>query len=320
MEENTMETRALGRSGLAVPPIVFGGNVFGWTVNEADSFRLLDQMVGAGLSAIDSADVYSAWAPGHSGGESERVIGAWLRQRGRRDDVLVMTKCGIEMPGRGKGLGAKWIAQACDDSLQRLGIDTIDFYWAHRDDEATPLSETLDAFGKLIKAGKVRAIGASNYTAPRLRAALETSARYGLPRYEALQPHYNLVERGIEADLVPLCVEQGLAITPYFSLAAGFLTGKYRTDADLSQSPRGARNVGKYMTEKGMQVLAALEQVAQGKGVTMGQAALAWLRAKPGVTAPIASATTPAQLEELVTAAGVTLDAASVAALDAASG
>ncbi len=314
-----METRPLGRSGLGIPPIVFGGNVFGWTVDPQSSFRLLDDMVGAGLTTIDSADVYSAWVPGHTGGESETVIGAWLKKRGHRDDVLIMTKCGIEMPGRGKGLGHKWIAQACEDSLRRLGIDTIDFYWAHRDDETTPLEETLEAFGRLIKAGKVRAIGASNYSAARLRMALNTSARHGLPRYEALQPHYNLVERGIEADLIPLCREEGLAVTPYFSLAAGFLTGKYRTEADLAKSPRGARNVGKYMTPKGMEILDALAKVADGAGITMGQAALAWMKAKPGITAPIASATSATQLAELVKAASVTLDAASMAALDAAS-
>jgi len=314
-----MELRPLGRSGLQVPPIVFGGNVFGWTVDATSSFRLLDEMVAAGLTAIDSADVYSAWAPGHSGGESETVLGAWLKRRGRRDDVLIMTKCGIEMPGRGKGLGHKWIAQACEDSLRRLGIETIDFYWAHRDDAATPLEETLEAFGRLIKAGKVRAIGASNYSAARLQAALAASARDGLPRYEALQPHYNLVERGIEADLLPLCRQEGLAVTPYFSLAAGFLTGKYRTEADLAKSPRGARNVGKYMTPQGMAVLDALEKVATAAGITMGQAALAWMKARPGITAPIASATSPGQLAELVKAAEIRLDPGSLAALDAAS-
>jgi aryl-alcohol dehydrogenase-like predicted oxidoreductase len=314
-----MQMRPLGRSGLSIPPIIFGGNVFGWTVDQAASFKLLDGMVAGGLNAIDSADVYSAWVPGHTGGESERVIGAWLKQRGRRDDVVIMTKCGIEMPGKGKGLGAAYIAKACDDSLQRLGIDTIDFYWAHRDDEVTPPEETLGAFDKLIKAGKVKAIGASNFSAPRLKASLDCSEQHGLPRYEALQPHYNLMERAIETDLVPLCVEHRVAITPYYALAAGFLTGKYRTEADLSKSPRGSRTVTKYMTPKGMAVLDALQAVAEAKHITMGQAALAWMMAKPGITAPIASATTPAQLAELVTAAGVTLDGASVAALDAAS-
>jgi aryl-alcohol dehydrogenase-like predicted oxidoreductase len=283
------------------------------------SFRLLDAWLDAGLNVLDTADVYSAWAPGHTGGESERVIGAWLKRRGKRDDVVILSKCGIEMPGRGKGLGAAWIAQACDDSLARLGVECIDFFWAHRDDESVPLEETLGAFQTLIQAGKVKAIGASNYTAPRLKLALEASAAYGLPRYEALQPHYNMIERGIEADLVPLCLQAGLGITPYFALAAGFLTGKYRTPEDTQKTLRGSRNAAKYMTPKGLQILAALDLVAARLGITPGQAAIAWLAAKPGVTAPIASATTPQQLAELVVAARTTLDAEAMAALDAAS-
>ena len=210
-----MEMRALGRSGLSVPPVIFGGNVFGWTADQATSFRLLDACVDAGLVAIDTADVYSAWVPGHSGGESETVISAWLRSRpGMRERVLILTKCGMEMPGRGKGLSPAWIMRAAEDSLRRLGIERIDLYQAHRDDEDVPIADTLGAFARLIEQGKVRAIGASNYTAPRLKAALEASATYGLPRYESLQPHYNLMERGIDADLLPLCRAEGLGVIP----------------------------------------------------------------------------------------------------------
>ena len=315
-----MEMRALGRSGLSVPPVIFGGNVFGWTADQATSFRLLDACVDAGLVAIDTADVYSAWVPGHSGGESETVIGAWLRSRpGMRERVLILTKCGMEMPGRGKGLSPAWIMRAAEDSLRRLGIERIDLYQAHRDDESVPIADTLGAFARLIEQGKVRAIGASNYTAPRLKAALEASATYGLPRYESLKPHYNLMERGIEADLLPLCRAEGLGVIPYFSLAAGFLTGKYRTEADLDKSPRGRRSVAKYLNERGLRVLAALDRVAARLGATPAQVALAWQLAKPGITAPIASATTPEQLRELVGAATLRLDSAAVAELDAAS-
>lgn len=315
-----MRKRALGRSGLEVPPVIVGGNVFGWTVDQAASFRLLDAFVDAGLNAIDTADVYSAWVPGHTGGESETVIGAWLKARpGMRDRVLILTKCGMEMPGRGKGLSPAWIARAVEDSLRRLGVERIDLYQAHQDDPSVPIEDTLGAFARLIEQGKVRAIGASNYTAPRLKAALEASAKYGLPRYESLQPHYNLMERGIEADLLPLCREQGLGVIPYFALAAGFLTGKYRSDADLDKSPRGRRSAAKYLNERGLRVLAALDQVAARYGATPAQVALAWQLAKPGITAPIASATTQEQLADLVKAASLTLDAEAVAALDAAS-
>lgn len=315
-----MRKRALGRSGLEVPPVIVGGNVFGWTVDQAASFRLLDAFVDAGLNAIDTADVYSAWVPGHTGGESETVIGAWLKARpGMRDRVLILTKCGMEMPGRGKGLSPAWIARAVEDSLRRLGVERIDLYQAHQDDPSVPIEDTLGAFARLIEQGKVRAIGASNYTAPRLKAALEASAKYGLPRYESLQPHYNLMERGIEADLLPLCREEGLGVIPYFALAAGFLTGKYRSDADLDKSPRGRRSAAKYLNERGLRVLAALDQVAARYGATPAQVALAWQLAKPGITAPIASATTQEQLADLVKAASLTLDAEAVAALDAAS-
>lgn len=314
-----MERRALGGSGLSVPPLVFGGNVLGWTADEATSHRLLDALVEAGLGCVDTADIYSAWAPGHSGGESEEVVGRWLRARGRSHDVTILTKVGGEMPGRGKGLGAAWIARACDDSLRRLGVERIDLYQAHFDDASVPVEETLGAFARLVEAGKVRAIGASNFTAARLAEALDASARLGLPRYESLQPHHNLVEREAERDLLPLCRARGLGWIPYFSLAAGFLTGKYRTEADLSKSPRGGRNVAKYLaSERGPRALAALDAVAGRLGATPARVALAWLMATPGVTAPIASATTLDQLADLVAATRLRLDAEAMAALDAA--
>ena len=315
-----MRKRALGRSGLTVPPVIFGGNVFGWTVDRNTGFRLLDAMVDAGLNVIDSADMYSAWAPGHTGGESETMIGEWLRARpGRRGDVVVLTKCGMEMPGQGKGLSPAWINRAADASLRRLGVERIDFYQAHRDDETVPLEDTLGAFAKLMDEGKVGAIGASNYTAPRLKAALEASARNGLPRFESLQPLHNLLERGIEADLLPLCREEGLGVIPYSALASGFLTGKYRSEADLGKSPRGARSAAKYLNERGTRVLAALDETAARLGATPAQVALAWQAAKPGITASIASATSEEQLEGLVKAASLELDQEATEALDAAS-
>jgi aryl-alcohol dehydrogenase-like predicted oxidoreductase len=316
-----MRKRTLGRSGIEVPPVIFGGNVFGWTVQRNAGFRLLDAMVDAGLNAIDTADVYSAWAPGHKGGESETMIGEWLRARGpgRRRDVVVLTKCGMEMPGQGRGLAPAWINQAVDASLRRLGVERIDFYQAHKDDESVPLEETLGAFAKLVDEGKVGAIGASNYTAPRLRAALEASARNGLPRFESLQPHHNLMERGIEKDLLPLCREEGLSVIPYFALAAGFLTGKYRSEADLNKSPRGARSAKQYLNERGTRVLAALDDAAARLRATPAQVALAWQAAKPGITASIASATTEEQLADLVKAASLELDREAIEALDAAS-
>lgn len=316
-----MRKRGLGGSGIEVPPVIFGGNVFGWTVDRATGFRLLDSMVDAGLNVIDTADVYSAWVPGHKGGESETVIGEWLKARGpaRRRDAVILSKCGMEMPGQGKGLSPAWIERAVDASLQRLGVERIDYQQAHRDDEETPLEETLGAFAKLIDAGKIGGIGASNYTAPRLRAALEASERNNLPRFESLQPHHNLMERGMEADLLPLCREKGLGVIPYFALAAGFLTGKYRSEADLGKSPRGPRNAKQYLNPRGMRVLAALDEVAARLGATPAQVALVWQAAKPGITASIASATSEEQLAGLVRAASLELDDEAMGALDAAS-
>jgi aryl-alcohol dehydrogenase-like predicted oxidoreductase len=315
-----MEQRALGRSGLLVPPLIFGGNVFGWTADQAMSFRLLDACLEYGLVAIDTADVYSVWAPGHQGGESESIIGAWLKARpSARDRVLILTKCGMEMPGRGKGLSPAWIAQAAEDSLRRLGIERIDLYQSHRDDEVTAPAEVLGAYQRLIEQGKIRAIGASNFSAARLRAFLEASATHGLPRYESLQPQHNLMERGIEGDLLPLCREQSVAVIPYYALASGFLTGKYRSEADFGKSPRGARGAGKYLDARGRRVLAALDEAAARHAATPAQVALAWQMAQPGITAPIASATSPEQLAELAKATTLRLDAESMAALDAAS-
>jgi aryl-alcohol dehydrogenase-like predicted oxidoreductase len=315
-----MQMRALGRSGLSVPLVVFGGNVFGWTADRAMSFRLLDACVERGLVAIDTADVYSAWVPGHAGGESEAIMGEWLKARpGVRDKVLVLTKCGMEIPGQGKGLSPAWIAKACEASLARLGIERIDLYQAHKDDEEVPLAETLGAFQRLIEGGKVRAIGSSNYGAARLKAALDLSEAQGLPRFESHQPVYNLMDRGIEADLLPLCREREVGVITYSSLASGFLTGKYRGEGDLGKSVRGARSVAKHMGAKGDRVLAALDAVAQARGVTPAAIALAWQIARPGITAPIASATSPEQLGELARAADVALTAQEMAALDAAS-
>lgn len=315
-----MQMRALGRSGLSVPVVVFGGNVFGWTADRAMSFRLLDACVDHGLVAIDTADVYSTWVPGHAGGESEALIGAWLKSRpALRDKVLVLTKCGMEIPGKGKGLSPAWIAAACEASLGRLGIETIDLYQAHKDDETVPLAETLGAFQRLIEAGKVRAIGSSNYSAARLKAALDLSAAQGLPRFESHQPVYNLMDRGIEADLLPLCLAEGVGIITYSALASGFLTGKYRGEGDLGKSVRGARSVAKHMGPKGDRVLAALDAIAKGRGVSPAAVALAWQIARPGITAPIASATSAEQLAELAKAAGIALGANEMAALDGAS-
>ncbi|MDR3465188.1 MAG: aldo/keto reductase [Xanthobacteraceae bacterium] len=315
-----MEQRRLGTSSLLIPPLVFGGNVFGWSADEAVSFRLLDRLVEAGLTAIDTADVYSRWVPGHQGGESEAIIGRWLRQRGRRDDVVIMTKVGMEMPGRGKGLSPDWIRRSVEESLKRLQTDYIDLYQAHQDDPDTPLPETLAAFGDLIRAGKVRAIGASNYSAERLEEALSASDANTLPRYVSLQPHYNLVERPLYEDaLEAVCLRHRLGVIPYYSLASGFLSGKYRSEADLGKSAARGRAVAKYLIGKGPRVLAALDTVAAATAATPAQVALAWLMARPSITAPIASASRPEQLDDLIKAATLKLSAAQIAALDAAS-
>jgi aryl-alcohol dehydrogenase-like predicted oxidoreductase len=310
-----MQYRTLGRSALQVSPLCFGGNVLGWTADEATSFSLLDAWVDAGFNFIDTADVYSRWAPGHTGGESETVIGKWLKRSGRRDKVVIATKVGLE-----GGLKPAYILKAAEDSLRRLQVDCIDLYQSHKDDETTPLEETLEAYAQLIKAGKVRVIGASNYTAPRLALALETSRRLGLPRYESLQPLYNLYDRAeFEQDLQTLCLDEGVGVISFYSLASGFLTGKYRSAADAGKSARGKTTIAKYLNPRGLRILAALDEVAAGAGSTPGSVAIAWLLTRPGVTAPIASATSLAQLRELAAAAQLILGAQAMALLDKAS-
>ncbi len=315
-----MQTRRIGRSDLMVQPLCFGGNVFGWTADETTSFSLLDALADTGFTFIDTADVYSGWAPGNKGGESETIIGKWMKARGNRDRVVIATKVGMEMgPGR-KGLSPDYIRAAAEDSLRRLQTDYIDLYQAHRDDPDTPIEETLEAFAGLVRDGKVRAIGASNYTAERLAKALAISERRGLPRYESLQPEYNLFDRaGYEADLEPLCREKGLGVISYYSLASGFLTGKYRSERDAGKSVRGARLAERYLNDRGFRILAALDEVAARYGATPAQVALAWLVVRPGLTAPIASATTTAQLDELIGATRLNLDRDAIEALDRAS-
>jgi len=314
-----MQTKRLGRTGPEVPPIVLGGNVFGWTLNEADSLHQLDRAVEIGLTFIDTADVYSRWAQGHTGGESETILGKWFQKSNSRSKVILATKVGMDMGDGKQGLNPKYIRQAVEDSLRRLQTDYIDLYQAHADDQATPLEETLGAFDALIKAGKVRFIGASNYSGARLAESLEISARNGLAAYTSLQPHYNLVERAkFESDLLPVVQKYDIGVIPYFSLAAGFLTGKYRKGGDTEGKARG-QMVQKYLNERGFAVVDALDEVAKAHGATPGQVALAWLLHKPGVTAPIASATNDRQLEDLVAAAELKLDPAAIRRLDEAS-
>ena len=314
-----MELRELGGSGLRVPPLCLGGNVFGWTADRERSFDLLDRALAAGLSFIDTAEMYSVWVPGHRGGESEAIIGEWLASRRCRDRVTIATKVGADMGDGRKGLAPARIREAVEDSLRRLRTDRIDLYQAHYDDPDTPLPDVLGTFAELITAGKVRAIGASNHTAARLAEALRVSAEHGLPRYESMQPQYNLYDRAVyEDELEPLCVGRGLGVISYFGLAKGFLSGKYRSSADLGRSPRGG-GVAEYLNERGMRILKALDQVAAEAGATPAQVALAWLIARPSITAPIASATSPAQLADLVAAASLQLDAGAVQRLAEAS-
>ena len=314
-----MEKRQLGQSSLYVTPITFGGNVFGWTADEKASFALMDAFVGAGFNFIDSADVYSRWHPGNQGGESEVIIGNWLKARGGRDKVIIATKLGIEMAPGKKGLSRKYMMQAVEDSLRRLQTDYIDLYQSHRDDPETPIEETLSAYQDLIKAGKVREIGASNFTADRLAESLKISTEKGLPRYQSLQPLYSLVERAeFEGPLEDLCLREKVGTIGYYSLASGFLTGKYRSAADREGKARGSR-VEKYMNDYGFGVIAALDDVAKRYNAKPVQIALAWLIARPSVTAPIASATNLDQLKELLGAADIELDAAAIQQIDAAS-
>lgn len=294
------DLRRLGATDLHIAPLVLGGNVFGWTADKTASFAVLDAFAGGGGTMIDTADVYSAWVPGHTGGESETMIGEWLKASGKRADVLIATKVGM-LPGEGgEKLAPARIAAACDASLKRLGVDTIDLYFAHQDDDAVAQEDALAAFAKLIDAGKVRALGASNFHAIRLKTARDAAIAHGLPSYHVLQPEYNLVSRHkFEGELQDYCVTNNIGVVPYYGLASGFLTGKYRTKEDLGQSVRGGR-MGELLEGKGAAVLAAMDDVAAETGATLAQIALAWLAAQPGVTAPIASATSVKQVEDLL--------------------
>ena len=312
-----MEKRQLGQSALRVAPLCLGGNVFGWTADEAISHQLLDGFVAGGFNFIDTADVYSRWAEGHKGGESERVLGSWLKKRGRRDDVIIATKVGKDMGDGKTGLRKGYVQRAVEDSLKRLQTDYIDLYQAHEDDLSLPVEEPLETFAALIKSGKVRAIGASNFEGPRLDAALNAAKKNGLPRYESLQPHYNLVERKeFEADLAPVCRKHGLGVIPYFALASGFLTGKYRSEKDFAKSVRG-EDAQQYLNPRGRAVLAALDSVAAKHQATPAQVALAWLMTR--VAAPIASATSLTQLADIMKSAQLKLSEGDVAELDKAS-
>jgi aryl-alcohol dehydrogenase-like predicted oxidoreductase len=314
-----MEMRNLGRSGIRVAPLAFGGNVFGWTADEASSFTLLDKFTESGFNLIDTADTYSRWVPGHLGGESEVIIGKWLKHTGKRDAAVIATKVGMEMAPDKKGLSKPYIRQAVEDSLRRLQTDYIDLYQSHADDPDTPQEETLDAYADLVKEGKIRAIGASNFSADRLLQALTISERHGYPRYESLQPLYNLYNRAeYESTLEPICREHELGVICYYGLASGFLTGKYRSEQDLAKSTRG-QGVKKYLNDRGFRILAALDEVAKRCQATPAQVALAWLISRPTVTAPIASATSLDQLDELMAAVDLKLDQEALALLDQAS-
>ena len=311
-----MERRTLGNSGLEIAPLIFGGNVFGWTVDEAGAFTLLDAFLASGFNCVDTADSYSTWVPGNKGGESETIIGKWMKIRGNRGSVVITTKVGSELgPGK-NGLSKSYILRAAEDSLRRLQTEYIDLYQTHRDDPGTPVEETLEAYALLVKEGKVRAIGASNLTPARLSASLEASDRKAYPRYESMQPHYNLCERaGYETELEPLCRARKLAVIPYYPLAAGFLTGKYRSEHDLTKSTRGA-GVRKYFNQRGFRIIAALDAVATRLKATPAAVALAWLLARPGITAPIVSATSVRQWEDLAAAPGIRLDSSSIELLN----
>jgi aryl-alcohol dehydrogenase-like predicted oxidoreductase len=314
-----MQLRPLGNSGLQVSPLCLGTNVFGWTADEPTSFRLLDAAVASGLNFLDTADTYSTWVPGHHGGESETIIGNWFQRSGKRAQVILATKVGKPMGPDKRGLSRGYILREVEDSLRRLRTDYIDLYQSHEDDPGTPLEETMEAFAQLIQQGKVRAMGASNYSAARLAAALQVSRQHGWPRYECLQPNYNLYDRAdYESQLEPLCVKEGLGVIPYFSLASGFLTGKYRAEADAAKSARGAF-VKKYLNERGFRILTALDQVAAQLPATPARASLAWLMARPSITAPIASATSLEQLKELIEATRLRLDQSAIELLNQAS-
>jgi aryl-alcohol dehydrogenase-like predicted oxidoreductase len=311
-----MEKRKLGSTGIEVAPLALGGNVFGWTADEKTSLSLIDMFIERGFSLIDTADAYSTWVEGHTGGESESVVGAWLKRGGARDKLVIATKVGGDMKAFGKGLSKDHILRSADASLKRLGVDRIDLYQAHFDDPSVPFEETLEAFAMLIDSDKVRAIGASNFTAPRLAEALAVSAKHGFPRFEVLQPHYHLANRAFfEGPLRDLCITEGIGVISFYALAGGFLTGKYRSEKDLEGRAR-ARTVSHYLDPRGLDILGELDKIAARLGATPAQVAIAWVVAQKGVTAPIASATNEAQLAEILRAAEITLDRAALDRLD----
>jgi aryl-alcohol dehydrogenase-like predicted oxidoreductase len=315
-----MEKRKLGNSGLEVAPLAFGGNVFGWTIDEKTSFTLLDAFVDAGFNLIDTADVYSHWAPGNAGGESETIIGKWLKQSGKRAEVVIATKVGGAFPGGKKDLSKAYILKAAEDSLRRLQTDVIDLYQSHWDDDSTPVGETMEAFAQLIREGKVRAIGASNLSPERLQQSINYSKQHGLPQYQTLQPEYNLYNRQqFETQYEPICKAENLGVLNYFALASGFLTGKYRTPADAAKSKRGDGIVKTYLNDRGLRILAALDAVAARHHTSVATVSLAWLIAQPSITAPIASATDTTQLQDLAKAVALKLSASDVEELNKAS-
>jgi len=314
-----MKKRKLGKTGMEIAPLIFGGNVFGWTTDQATSFALLDAFVGAGFNAIDTADVYSRWVPGHTGGESETILGDWMKQRGNRNQIIVATKVGMDMGDGKKGLSKLHILRSVEDSLRRLKTDYIDLYQSHKDDPETSMEETLGAYAELMKQGKVRAIGASQFKAERLVTAFETSRKTGLPAYQTLQPNYSLIERGeYEEHLEPECKKEGLGVINFWPLASGFLTGKYRSESDTVGKAR-ARNVAQYLNERGFRILDALDQVAKKYNATPARISLAWLLARPSITAPIVSATSLAQLSDLIPSVELVLDRESIDSLNRAS-
>ena len=318
-EGTIMHKRKLGKTGLEVAPLIFGGNVFGWTIDQARSFQLLDAFSAAGFNSVDTADVYSKWVPGHTGGESEIILGEWMKRSGSRTKIIVATKVGMDMGDGKKGLSKAHIMRSAEDSLRRLQTDYIDLYQSHLDDPDTPFEETLGAYSELLKQGKVRAIGASNHKAERLAAALDASRKSGLSAYQTLQPNYSLIERAdYESGLEPICVKEGLGVINYFPLAGGFLTGKYRSEADVAGKAR-ARNVTKHLNERGYKILGALDQIAKKYGATPARVSLAWLLARPSITAPIVSATNLDQLKDLIASVELSLDQESIQFLNQAS-
>jgi aryl-alcohol dehydrogenase-like predicted oxidoreductase len=304
-----MEKRKLGNSGLEAAPLALGTNVFGWTIDEPSSFAILDHFVEAGFNLIDTADVYSSWKPGNKGGESETIIGKWIRKSGKRDRIVLATKVGGSMNQGKVSLAKEYITKAVEDSLRRLQTDHIDLYQSHWDDLDIPVEEPLDTYAQLIKAGKVRAIGASNFSMERLQQAIDYSEQNGIPRYETLQPEYNLYNRaGFEKDLAPFCIEKGIGVINYFPLASGFLSGKYRSKEDASKSARGNGIVNRYLNERGFRILNALDKAAEKYATDPATIAIAWTMAQPFITAPIASATSVQQLQSLIKATEISLD------------